>query len=212
MCVCINGTWVCVKATFPALRAKWKHKWATLSIGDKTREIPPNPGICRTTTSNYGKTHKRDCFILWTFWITFSRWENFTEIQPVNVSCANTGAGLHVSRSATSCWALNMYPVTLHVRNEDALRRGTSATLKLPDTLCAQDFDKGPWKCCDGGTGIACCPGRKYQIEKHLSSTLVSSLLFRHLPAVGFRLLNICSAIRPLGVHDHFSACFEFKK
>lgn len=159
MCVCIDGTWVCVKATFPALRAKWKHKWATLSIGDKTRELPPNPGNCRSTLSNYTKkTHQRDCFILWILWIVFSRWENSTEIQPVSLACANSGAGLRVSGSATSCWALNMYPVSLRELGGDALRWGTFGHPEAAGTPSAPpDFQKGPWKCCDGG-GTRKCP------------------------------------------------------
>lgn len=80
----------------------------------------------------------QDYFILWTFPIVFGRLENPIEIPPVNLACANTGAGLHLSGSAMSCWALNMYPVTLRVLNGDALRTGSLATLKLPDTLCAQ--------------------------------------------------------------------------
>lgn len=205
----MDGTWVCVKATFPALRAKWKHKWATLSIGDKTHEIPPNPGNCRFTTSNYGNAQKGLFYSL--NWI-FNSWENSTEIQPVNLACANSGTRLHVSGSATSCWALNMDPVTLHsmeTHSEGAHWPPWSCRTPSAPKL---DFHKGPWKCCDGGTGSTRCPGRKYQIEKHLSTTLVSSLLFRHLPVVGFRLLNICSTIRSLGTHNHFTACFELKK
>lgn len=92
-----------------------------------------------------------------------------------------------------------MYPVSLRELGGDALRWGTLATLKLPGhPLRPQTFKKAPENVVTGGggPGSARCPGRKYQIEKHLSSTLVSSLLFKHWPDLGFRLLNICIAIR----------------
>lgn len=88
------------------------------------------------------------------------------------------------------------------------------ATLKLPGhPLRPQTFKKAPENVVtEGGPGSARCPGRKYQIEKHLSSTLVSSLLFRHWPDLGFWWLNICIAIRSLGGHGYFIPCFELKK
>lgn len=128
-----EGMWVC-KSHFSSFavykRAKWKHKWGTLSIGDKTCEAPPpRTRAIVDSIGMYEACSDDDEHTIWTALLLcellhFIQIERLSpgqlvytlvsaqvEILPRKFN-ANTRVRPHFRRSAAPRGALEMYPVT----------------------------------------------------------------------------------------------------